>query len=328
MYFGLNGSLAGEIQADCSRAWSINGGSETTIRLAASQIASGINFGRLIMVEHEKLPAWAGVIDTPWRAVLPAEMTVYSAEYLLQMRAPDAPALLVGTTGDIALALLEAANAQELLPIAPGDIEEDPEREEPIDQRPIWEQLRDIVDRSGMELYMRPQLVDGQMVIYMDIRKRLGFDTQYLLHDGENGNLEIVDAVIDGEIYNRVIGIGDQATKAARIVSRPWLDEDSIKAYRLRSEVVQFAGPSQSSLEQCAQIELEHRSRPVLTLTVNALDVDQTFEYLDLGNSVLVHASRLYLPRGVVGWRGYARITEMGYDEPMNRVAMTLEAWL
>lgn len=328
LYFSLNGALAGEIQADCSRSWAINAGSETTIVLAAGQIASGLNFGRLILVEHEHLPGWAGVIDTPWMATLPALMTVYSAEYLLQMRCPDDPAVLVGTTGDIAQALLEMANEQEQLPIVPGDIDEDGEREEPIDQRPIWEQLREIVERSGMELRMRPQLADGQIVVYMDIRQRLGIDTQYLLHDGDGANLEILDAVIGGEIHNRVIGIGDQATKSARIVSRPWLDDDSIKAYRLRSEVIQVSGPSQSSLEQAAQVELAYKARPVLTLTVNALDVDQTFSYLDLGNLVMVHASRVYLPRGVVGWRGPMRITSMSYDEPGNRVNMELEAYL
>jgi hypothetical protein len=328
VYFALSGAAAGEIQADCSRSWAINAGSETVIILGAGQIAGGLNFGRLILVEHERLPAWAGVIDTPWRANLPAEMTVYSAEYLLQMRCPDAPQLLVGTTGDIAQALLEMASGQELLPIVPGDIEEDGEQEEPIDQRPVWEQLREIVDRRGMELRMRPQLLDGQIVIYMDIRRRLGIDTQFLLHDGEGANLEVVDASIESEIHNRVIAIGDQATQAARIVSRPWIDELSIKSYRLRSNVIQVSGPSQSSLEQAAKVEMEARSRPILRLEVNALDVGETYAYLDLGNILLVHASRVYLPRGVVVWRGPMRITTMTYDEPGNRVNMTLEGYL
>jgi hypothetical protein len=329
--FGLDRIAVGETRVNCDRGWAISAGMQTEVSLAAGQVMSWMDFGRMVAIEHESLPMWAGMIDTPWSGLLPATMTVYNPEYLLNIRTPDVPLKFTGTAGAIALQLIEAANAQEDLGMRAGEIEyDDPDRVENFDLRPFWEQLLALSQRSGMELRLRPARdSENKLAIYLDMKHRLGIDTGFLLHDGAGANMEVTGADIDGEIWNRVTGYGDQSSATARKQTPAQRDEASIARYRLRSRSVQFSGVTQdSTLLANTTVSLASTAWPVLKLTVNALDRGETFGALDLGNSLIVQASQLYLPGGRRGWRGEMRITAMQYLEAKRRVAMTLEASL
>lgn len=328
--FGLDGSSAGELQANCSRGWAINAGDEAKVRLTAP-VPSFLDFGRMALVEHPQLPAWAGMIDTPWTASVPCEMKLYSAGYLLSIRTPDVPLFLKGTAAEIAAQLLEKANAQEDTGIRMGETEdEDRDREENFDLRPFWEQLVALAKRAGMEMRVRAGR-DGnnRLALSLDMKKKLGVATGFLLHDGEGANIEVVKAEVDGQIFNRVTGFGDQSGKVSRVTYGPALDEDSASRWRLRSTNQQFAGVTvASTLERNTLTALAVSKQPYLKLSVNALDVGETFQHLDLGNTVVVHTSRIQLPGGAQGWTGEMRMTALDFDEDKNAVGMLLEASL
>lgn len=327
--FDLHGTSLGEVHANCNRGWAINDGSETRLRLGEEQLKPWLEFGRTVIIEHPKLPAWAGMIDTPWDAVLPIEITLYPVNYLLAIRTPDAPQELKGTAGEIALQMIDIANAQEDLLIRAGEIDmDDTSRVETLDQRTLWEQLTALAKRAGMEMRIRPERdANNRLVLYFDMKKRLGIQTGFLLHDGKRPNIEILKATIEREIWNRLIGIGDQSSLTSRLVTAPLVNAESSLRYRLRSKVVQYQGViATSTLEQNTLIELNQRSRAWLSITVNALDIGDTFAYLDIGNSLLLKSSEVRLPGGERGWNGLVRIAGMEYSEDANTVGMVLEA--
>lgn len=330
--FDNNGLSLGEVQANCTRGWAINDGGEAKIKIsAAAALESWMDFGKIVLIEHPRLPAWAGMIDTPWIALPPIEVSLYSAPYLLAIRTPDEPLTFSGTAGEIAMQLVNAANDQDDLLIRAGDMDmDDPDRAETFNQSQIWEQLVTLAKKANMEIQIRPERdMNNKLILYLDMKHQLGYETPLLLKDGIGGNMTVSKAEITSEIWNRITGIGDQSSKLSRMQSAAMLDEESINRWRLRSKVVQFQGTSaQSILDANAQAILNQSSWPVLSLNVNILDEGETFSYLRIGNWLEVHASTVCLPCGVRGWRGKARITAMSYKEETNQVNMLLEGAL
>ena len=334
--FGPDNISRGEFQAKCSRGWmldgskSVSGGGQTTVSISADVAAQKwLQVGRMVLVEHAKLPAWAGMIDTPWRASLPAQLTLYNAAYLLSLRVPDASISMTGTVYGIASRVIDAINAQEELYLRAGNFSGlDVSREQTFDQQSYWQRLNEMVARAGKEMFLRPAMTDGRLTIYVDIQDRAGVDTGFLLHDGENANMQVSEATLDGQIVNRLIGVSDQSTQASRLATGALLNENSRAIYRLRSKVNLYSGISDpTTLLQNTTLDLAYAAWPRLILKLNILDVGDTFKYLQPGNSFIIQAANnLYLPGGVQGWRGVARLTALAYDEDSESVGATVEA--
>jgi hypothetical protein len=334
LIFGLANRHRGEVHGLCSRSWmvdgsrSVSGGGSTELKVSVEAADNPyLQLGRMVLVDHPKLAPWAGMIDTPWTALPPVGVTLYNASYLFKIRSPETPVKLTGTVYEIVSQVVEIMNDQEETYLRMGSpTRETRDREETFDQRPFWDQLVALLKRSGMEMIVRPELRERQLFLVVDVKRRIGHDTGFLLHDGENPNLVIRGARVNGQIWNRITGIGTQRTE--RISTEPQLDEESIRQYRTRSRTEQSQARSVEQLEDNVETVLERDRQPWLTLDAVALDVGDTFENLRPGNGVIVHASRPVLPGGVRGWRGQARIMAMQHVEESNEVAMTLEAAL
>ena len=329
--YDLKGFAEGEIRANCSRGWAINEGGQASAALSRSAaLQPFVQFGRIVTIDHPRLPGWAGMIDTPWTGGVPAQMTIYNAPYLMNIRNPAGPDIMRGTPGALARRLMSYAQKEGDLQIREGEIEDGGGvREESFDQRSFWEQLKEFAKKTGMEVQFRPELgSDNRLAIYMDFKKRLGVDSPFLLHDGPGGNAQFSAPKIDGDLWNCIRGIGEQASKEARLTAGPVRDEDAISRYRLRSKVSQFKVNSVSELRGNIETELASAARPRLELTVKALDKGETFTHLRLGNRLLIHSARVIIPGGIEGWYGAARIMAMAYDEKSNTVSIKMEALL
>lgn len=310
-----------------SRGWAINAGDQSTLTLPDTGASVELTIGALIHCGHDRLPAWAGMADTDWKATLPASCPIYDIAYALSRRSPDAPREHSGTTAGIIAGLLAEFEGQEKFGFKLGESDPDASRTEELDQRSYWDLISDLVKNAGMELRIRPEINQGKLDLLVDVKRHLGVDTGYRLHDGEGGNMEISDAGLTGEIWTRCYAIGDQSTKQSRLTAMAENAEASRK-YTLRSKTVQFSGlKEQSALEQAAAVWIAQNSGPRLTLTAAAVENElhpDTFNYMGLGNTVIAQATRLWLPDGRMGWRGRMRILAMAYDEDKNRVTMKL----
>lgn len=338
--YGLENYSQGELIADFSRgqmvdgSYSTAGGGQSTLSVSANTARlTWLQLGRYVTAYHTKLGLHAGFIDTPWTATAPVGITVYNAAYAMSLRTPDNPQVLTGTVYSIIEQMIEQVNAQEELYIRLGETEgDDITRTETLDQRTYWEQITALAARARKEILIRPQIVDQQLIIYVDVKDRIGVDTDFLLHDddtpGGRANIQLIDATVDGKITNRLIGIGSQSAGVARLQTEPQLTQESADIFRMRSGVTQFPNVvDDTTLLRNTQSRVAYTSWPRLIMRINILDVAETFYNVRPGNSFMLHiAKNLYLPGGVASWRGIARLMVNHYDEPSETVGATMEA--
>jgi len=290
-----------------------------------------LQLGRLVLVERPPLPAWLGVIDTPWKATLPVEMTLYNVEYLFSLRHAERSAYINGPLSAAIGEAIRIVNDQEQTGISLGNTNQLQQSfEKVIEQGSIWDQTIKFLEDSGYEMILRPQRdTSNKLTIYADVGQLLGINTGYLLHDGERGNMSVLDAVVNGTIINRVKAVSGQSTEEAQLETDVFEDQSSQDTWRTRSEILQFQNVTQlSTLNQYAQNYLSVSSRPYLDLTVQVEDRDNAFAHMRVGNFLLVHAANVYFPGGIKGWWGTARILAMAYDEKSNTVRTTLRGSL
>jgi hypothetical protein len=334
--FGLDNYSVGEFESIFSRGWglagtpSTSGGASTTIVIPDVVAAQPwLQLGRMVMVDDPPLPPWTGVLDTPWTATLPVKLTVYDAPYLLALRVPDTSVNLIGDIPTILAQVLDIANRQEDLYIRVGETQSiaSAQKAKKFEQRPLWEQINNFGIETGTEMILRPKREGRKLMLYLDLSVKFGQDVNYLLYDGQNGNMRITSASVEGPIRNRVIGITSQSSSESRLSTIAYLDEASKTTYRLRSHVEQFRDISaQAILDANAQQFLDYYEQPRLKL---AVEVKETaFPYMGLGNRIPLHASQLYLPGGRRGWRGEMRVMAMDYNEERNTITSTMEAKL
>lgn len=337
--FDLNNQAVGEFNAVCNRGWmvygnaGVDGAGMTTVQIP-DDVASKpwLQLGRLVLVQSPPLPPWAGVIDTPWKVNLPVALTLYNAEYLFSLRTPDVAARYTGSVSKIVDRILQIMSDQENLYLSLGVNSDDRSyREETLDQRAVWDQLRAMLERTGHEMILRPERdADNRLHLYADVGVGLGQNTGFLLDDGGPGkNMTVIDAYVNGKIINRVMGVSGQSTAEEQLKSDVFEDQDSQNLYRTRSEVVQFRDVTQiSTLNNYTKMYLAAYKGPYLDLTVDVKNVGETFNNLRPGNQLIAHTSKVYLPGGVHGWRGTVRALVMVYDEAQDTVRMKLRGRL
>ncbi len=238
---------------------------------------------------------------------------------------------VIGPMANVITEMIHLANEQEPLYVSLGNTGNVQDQFDiVIEQSNIWDQMIRLLEDSGYEMVIRPQRdTRNHLSIYVDIGLGLGVDTGFLLHDGENGNMRVVDATVDGSAINRVRGISGQTSEAEQLQTDVFENQDSQNIYRTRSETVQCRNITQQSvLNQYAQNYLSNVSLPYVDLTVEVLDIGGAFANLRVGNRLLAHAASVWLPGGRVGWRGAARILAMAFDERQHTMRMTLRGYL
>lgn len=329
--FGPDGYPVGEVVANCNRGWAINSGATSTITLSAERVMKPWLYpGCFALIEHPDLPAWAGVIDTDWRAILPVQLTVYDIPYILKQRIPDTSLTLKGGVGYIIQQLILEANKAADTMVRPGNlITQDKAITQVIDQRTVWDQMVEISGKYGFEITFDPSVNSAnQLIVTLDVKLPKYDDPVVMLHDGLNGTIKVTDCVVGGSIYNRVIGTSDESTVKSRKVYGPITDDVSIGLYGLRSTVAVFNGiKSISDLETATRAYLAAVSRPAIKMTTKVLDRN-VFHFLRIGNTLRIRASEVYLPGGGKGWEGITRVTAMTYDESENTVSLSMEGRL
>lgn len=328
LVFDLENRLAGEIHAKVNRGWTISDGGQTTFNLSdAEALLPCMQLGRMIFIDGAgELPDWAGMIDTPWGAASPVQVTAYDVPYLLSRRCPYFANSKTGNTRAIALHLVELANQLGDLYVREGNIQVgDVDKSVAINTTSSWEQIQELVANAGMEMQFRSEIdSEKRLVHYLDIQKPLGLMTQVVLQDGEKGNMKIDQASLDGEFWNAVMGTNNSSTNSTMLTSQIVIDQESVDLFRMRNKVEQFDTSSKSILQAYTENFLAANGKPILTLGVSIRAQTGLFSQLRLGNVVKIRATQIILPGGKRGWNGLARIWGMAYDESINQLTMSL----
>lgn len=333
--FGWDGVLLGEVQGICSRGWAVNAGGQSRVALTQEAAkAPWLQFGGIAVIEHEKLPIWAGVIDTPMAMVpAPIQMTIYDIPYLLKNRVYETLySVYVNGAPDVVFQwLLDGANATKETLIRMGSMVLGTTTiGQTVESKSFWDIMVSFARLADAEIYITPKVEGNRFSATMDVKLPVMSDPTYSLKDGDKGNMQITQASVDGVIYNRVTGMSDQSTGASRLKSGPVEDAVSIQKYGTRNTIVVFSGVTgQSALDDMTAAYLKQAAWPKLKLTVNVRDVEDelggSFAHMRIGEVMSIHSCRLQLPGGHIGWRGLARITAMDYDESKNLMNLTME---
>ena len=103
--FDRNGSPIGEINALYTCSWLLNAPGKLSFTLSVNDPKCRedfLRFGNLVLVLHDDLPAWGGVIDTPreWGDGN-VRINAWGGEKLLDFRRGPVGRLLTGSGGDI-----------------------------------------------------------------------------------------------------------------------------------------------------------------------------------------------------------------------------------
>jgi len=333
--YGLDNKSQGEFTGMLNCRWtvegslSISGDGETTLGISDEVAAQPwMDLRRMVVAYPEGLLPWAAMLDTPWKASSPVEITLYSQAYLLSLRAPTMPEMFEGDVFEIAQRIIERINGQDDLFVRLGNTAgEDITRIETLDMRSYWEQLRALATRAGKEIFLRPQEdADGVLMTYVDILERVGSDNGFLYHDGPNANIQALDATVDGHIINALTGIGSQSTSQSRLMTEPQVNQDSVDVFGKCSATVQFPNVTQeSALLKNTQTRLERTAWPKIKIPFKILDVGEALQNARPGNDCWLHVGNLFLPGGRQGYRGQARLTALAYDESTRTLAALAE---
>lgn len=334
--FDRNGFPLAEFRASVERSLVIGGEGRAEFNYPSrkTEIVNKdvLRFGNWLLVESDTLPAWVGVIDTPreWSPRIVA-VHAYTPEKVFGFRRGPLEEKVTGSAGAIFEKILAKVNQAETTVIRAGDIwRGGKQREETLNPTPLSEDLQRLVERSGEEYAWRPETdTNGRLVIYADWVQRLGTDTTALLHEGKGGgNVESLNNIFveDGDIINDILAYGDGMTWISKPISSV-IDADSIQNYGLRQTAQEFTGVSNvTTLSNNGQEQLNQKSEPIRTFHINALNVGDTFQYLRLGNRLVLRFENIGFTGESLGFETNVRIVGMVMDsDQKNKVELVLE---
>lgn len=335
--FARDGSVLAEFNARVERSWAIGdeGRAQFTYPTRITDVVNEkvLQFGNWILIENSVLPSWVGVIDTP-RTWSPRTVTVsaYTPEHVFGWRRGAFEVVKNGSAGALFEYLLQLVNTAEATIIQAGAIDKSgTPRQETINPTLLNTDLQRIYERSMEEYQWRPVVdVNGKLVVYADWLKQIGVDVPITLQEGfGGGNIEAVDRILveDGDIKNDILGYGDGMTWASKpkfIV----INQTSVFDYGLRQWSENFDGVTSPQTLKDNSLELiKNEAYPVNTFQVNALNVEDTFSFINLGNKLTLQFQHIgFFETGGLGYVTRVRIVAMRYDPNMkNRIELTVE---
>lgn len=332
--FNREGYPIAEFMTSVERSWALVGEGRALFTFSTRKTdvvnEKVLQFGNWLLVESTALPPWVGVIDVP-REWSPRVVAVhaYTPERVFGWRRGPLEEKITQPAGAIFERILSLVNENDPTVIRAGDIwKGGTVHEETLNATPLSEDLERIVERSGEEYRWRPVIDDaGRLIVYADWMQVLGSVSSALLLEGKNGgNIEALNNILveDGDILNEVLAYGDGQSWTSRpyaIVS----DAASMGKYGLRQKAENYSGVvSVVTLNDNGTELIMSQKEPMRSFHVNALNVGDTFKYLQIGNSLKLQFENIGFTAGGLGYETTIRIVAMAYDPTTDKNAIEL----
>ncbi len=326
-----------EFRASVQRSWTLNGEgrAQFTYPNRKSDVVneSVLNYGNYLLVENSSLPAWVGVIDTPrsWTADN-VTVSAYTPERILQYRIGELNKTVTAPAGAIFEYIINRVNLAESTAFEVGAIYRGGiSRQETFNPKPLSDSLRRIQERSKEDYLFFPRIEsDGRLTIVAEWYQKAGMDFDIALSQGKGGgNIEATNyglMVEDGEIRNELLGYGAGASWASKPNAKT-TDISSIYKYGLRQKAIEYNSVrTVAGLVDNINTEIVKSAHSIKRFGINALNVGDTFRYINIGNSLDLQFENFGFFDGVVGYKGRVRIIGMSYDPTnKNKINVVLE---
>jgi hypothetical protein len=342
------------------RSWILNGYGrcDFTIPLSDSFLKEKyIQFGNFIHIKHYPdetggrsvygiLPDWTGMIvpTRTWNkdAVV---VSAVSVEALLAFRAM--PFVTVeGTSDTVFRQIIGYANASPTvtnssIPINLGRVDtatsstslswSNPELQAVSYSDELrtnaYDHIKKMVERVNMDWDIVGTLTPGSYALKLtaNLYQRKGRDGLILttVNTDEQNTL----LTEQGTITNQVFAYNQAQTAETRIMQEV-VDTTSMNKYGPFQANMVFTGitSSDTSVRSAGQMRVTTRGEPVKLVSRTALDYLDTFSFIATGNICFVYSPTVgFNPDGSLGFRSWARILSMDFNELTKQVALTVE---
>jgi len=328
--FNRAGTELTEIEARARRSWILNDEGDCFFTLAIRDSKAKeelLQYGNLVLIEHDELPDWAGVIDLDpaervWRGGS-LDVSAYSLERLL--KSSDSPILKVtGTAGSIFRQVIDVYNMEAESIMLPGEIWlGGTQREETLGDS-CFTHVKRVSERANNDWNISHRLEGGKFKLYANYYEQRGAKTERLLYDGKEGNIEKVDTALSeaGPIYNIITGYSDASTTGTRqkVTLR---NEESIEIFGPRRNSLTFSGVTElATLTKNTQSTLDNYAYPYKQAGLTVLNKGNIFGTLEVGNVLDLRLSKSGFLGGALGYEAEVKIISMQYSGTPDKVAL------
>jgi hypothetical protein len=312
------GMFLTDIRAIFARTWVLNGvgdGSFSVPYTSNKYREDYLTPGNIVVVKHEKLPEWIGVIadDMNWGG---AEVRIKcnDAIALLSYRSTDAEETLVGTPGSQVEQLINYVNAIDDTRLRPGAIcEEGEEKSLQLGDFALVH-LKTIQRRSGHSWQLESAVgEDNMLVINVNWLERAGQDiASLMLVEGANMERGQQPLTQRGPIINSLTAYSQASTPQTRLRYVAQVDA-SISQYGLRQATKVFDVKTEAALISVAEASVKVSAWPTRASSIAVLDIGSVFDNLALGNVLPVRFVTVGFQGGSPGLNADFGIAGMKY---------------
>jgi hypothetical protein len=286
-----------------------------------------LEYGNFVLVRQDNLPDWLGIIYPPrGRRFGSVSVRAYQIENLLYWRTTPTQKY-TGSAGSIFQQILtwtnSARNNEKL--IKPGIIYSDGNSREETTGNDALSHLVSVAKRSGQDFDIKYSIDSGKLVLTGNWYEMKGIDTGKYFREGHN--IEAKDNVMEdnGEIYNDLTGISDASTPNTRMTSNLYSDA-SIDRYGLYQKNIVYSGVTQqATLNSNVLEQLIRTMEPEKVFDLVALNVGDTYQYLDTGNIWNVDMNYVWLQDEKFVTQPKVRILGMEVDDAIEKVRIISE---
>jgi len=329
--FNNSGEKLAEIDANVSRSWKLNEDGAGTFTMSTQDtkaIIDYLEFGNFVYMEHDKLPIWGGMIDTPrtW-GVGTITSSIYSAEYVLKSHVtPNREDKFTGVPGSIFNKLTSQSFGTGSIPVIPGDIYGGGISQSiTYNYAIIYDAVIDLAKKSGADWDLTPAIdPNGKLYFISNWYERKGVDRVFRLYEDLNIKLSTKPMVEQGEIANVVIGFGNGSSWTSKYVDGR-LDAESVGRYGWRTKAVSIPTDSYSDLITAIDEQLLVLKNPRRTFDITALDVGDTFYNCRIGDVLPVDFYTIGFTGDSLGLSTNIKILQMAYNDIDNQLKIVCD---
>lgn len=332
------------------RGWVLNGYGRCDFAIPfgdANLTERLIQFGNFIHIEHRpeegssngRLPNWTGIIVPPrtWNkdAVVVSAVTVeavFAFRAMPYVKVEGSPDQCFKQIVDYA-----RASTPNTLQIFPGRIDTQYQFGGQVDGRApaysdelrtnAYDHIKKMIGLVGMDWDITGEILPESLALQLkaNLYARKGRDGLRLTSVNTDEASPLLTE--QGTIINQIFAYSQAQTEQTRVMQEIRLQESIDKYGPFQNNVV-YIGVTDSGglLNTAGQTRVNERGDVVRMVKRTALNHEDTFAFLDVGNVCTISDSRVgFNPDGSLGFSATARVLSMDYNDTTDKVALNVE---
>lgn len=326
--YSHSGQYLTEVNATFKREYKLNEFGSATFTLSTSDVKCRedyLRFGNFVLVEHDKLPIWGGMIDTPriWGHGS-VTSTVYSAEYILTCMITDKTLTIEGSFGAIFQKLINQLFNNDIGNVLRiGTIYGGGKTVKRIyNYGNIYDEVKKLCKDSGNDFELLPAIdANGRLYFTANWYEKRGMLKQFTLYEDQNIKLSSTPMREQGRIGNQLRIYGNGATSSSRpVASRT----NAVSSGKYGERWLAQAGQGEDLNANADALIIEYAD-PRKTFDITAIDTGDTYYQMRVGDQFPVSFHSVGFSGSGFGTSETVRILQMAFDEEKHELKLVAD---